>query len=249
MSDPTEPNPVAHLVVSPAPTPLAIYQQALEKGISVEQLGKLLDLHERHEKNEAAKIFATAVSGFQAECPMVFKGRTVKTRVGGDMYKFASYDDIKRVTRTLEAKYGISTSFDIKEEAAQQSAKLVGTCRVRVGNYYEDHTFTMPIPKGLNTNAAQDYGMALSYLKRYLYCAALDIVVTDEDDDGQSCVEFVTPDEIAVLNDLFQATDTNLAKFLDWASEASGLKCETLDKVPQRLFVVALTMLRKKEKK
>jgi hypothetical protein len=57
------------------PNPLAMIAAAVERGMSPDQLGKMFDLAERHEKAEAARTFAAALSAFQAECPVIGKGR------------------------------------------------------------------------------------------------------------------------------------------------------------------------------
>lgn len=80
------------LAVRPA-DPMAIIQAALERGVDHDQLGKLLDLQERHERHRAAETFGDAVADFQRRCPPVHKGR----KVASMGYVFASYDDVMAV--------------------------------------------------------------------------------------------------------------------------------------------------------
>lgn len=224
------------------PHPLAIYQQAVANGATAETLREIFELTKDYEKHEAAKKYAEAIAAFQLECPMVFKGREVHGSKGL-MYSFASYEDIRRVTRPLERKYGITTGFDIKEEGG----KLIGTIRIRVGNYFEDKSFVVPVPKGTITNAAQDYGQGLSYLKRYLYCAALDIVITGEDNDGAGLYQKISREQADKINELISrcadsGNHVNMPKFLDW------LQIEFLDQMPADKYDAVVADLQRKMK-
>jgi hypothetical protein len=120
----------------------------------------------------------------------------------------------------------------------------MGTIRVRVGAHCEETSLPIQIPKGINTNSAQDMIAATTYLRRILFCMALDIQVTDDlDDDGASLDEFVTTEELAGLKELITKTGTDEARFLKW-----GL-CESLDKLPRSKFAAAVSMLGKKVNK
>jgi hypothetical protein len=231
-------------VVEREPSPLTLIQLAIQQKMDPGQLEKLIDLQERVQRNQAEQKFAEALAGFQQECPMVFKRRQVKNRDGTPRYVYASYDDIKSVTRPIESKWGISTSFDIK----QGDGALIGTCRVRVGTHYEDHSFVVEIPKaGQGMNEPQTYGNTMSYLKRYLYCASLDIVVTDEDNDATDLMDLVNEVEALELQELIQEKHVEFKRFMEWASKSIGKDIEKLDQMPKGFFAKAKDMLRRKQ--
>lgn len=222
-------------------TPLELIELALERGLDP---GKLMDLAERWQANRAAEEFAKAIAGFQAECPQILKERVVNRKDGGRMYLFASYDDIKKRTQPLQTKWKIATTFTAPKV---ENNVMTGTCRVRVGSHFEDTTLSLPVPKGLNTNSAQDFGQAVSYLKRYLYCMALDIVVTDEDDDAQALGDCITAKQIEEVNRAIADCEAagkpiNFQKFLAWLGVSS------LDQLPQRDVDKAVAELRRKAK-
>lgn len=164
-----------------AMSPLTLLHTALEKGVDPDRLGKLMDLAERWEENRASKAFADAITKFQKLCPPIHKSQMAGKSDGRMQYKFASYDDVMYVAGPILADCGIAISFttDPSEHG------LKATCRVRVGTHYEDHTLTVPIPD-MRVNGTQQFGAALTYAKRYVLCAALNIVVTNEDDDASS---------------------------------------------------------------
>jgi hypothetical protein len=114
-------------------------------------------------------------------------------------------------------------------------------CCIRVGAHYQDHHFTTPVPADLKVNDTQKMGAALSYAKRYVLCAALNIVVTDEDNDAASLMDLIGDPEIEQLNTLIYEKNVDLRRFLDWAG------VESLDKMPRAKFDKALDMLKRKK--
>ena len=178
--------------------PLALVQQAMDKGIAPEQLGKLLDLQERWERNEAAKDYAEAITQFQAECPRIYKHRQASFD-GKPVYKFASFDDIDAQVRPLLTKYGIVVTFSTSETTAQG---ITVTVRIRVGTHVEESNLRVPVPSQMKVNDTQRFGAALAYAKRYALCDALNIVVTDEDDDAANLAARVGVRELEIVKTL-----------------------------------------------
>lgn len=233
-----------------ATNPVSLMAIALEKKADPETISKLMDLQERYERNEAAKKYADAISGFQSECPMVFKSREVANNQGKVMYRFANYEDIVHTIRDLLRKWNIVVTFTID----QTETLMKGTVRIRVGTHFEDSTLSVPVPKGMNTNATQDFGMAVSYLKRYLLCAALNIVVTGEDNDARSLLHKITPEQIEQINLAFERCEkkgvkVDMKKFLDWNSAIAKIPIEDLSDIPSAQFDRLMTFLDDKEKK
>jgi len=234
--------------------PMTMLARMIEQGVNPDALSKMMDLADRWQAAEAKKLHTAAVLAFKQECPTIIKRNPVRGKdkldangakipKSGDIhYHFASYDDIKEVTVPLEKKHGITTSFDFEVTAA---GNLVGKLLITVGSHTETRTFGVPVPKGLNTNSAQDFGGAMTYLRRYLYCAAFDLVISGEDKDGAGLSEKVTPDQIGELNDLMTACEKagkaiNFEKFKAW------LEVENLDELTPAGFEKAMIELKRK---
>jgi len=216
--------------------PMTLLAAAIERNIDPDQLGKLLSLEERWNKNRAAEAFAVAITGFQGECPQVFKSRET---TGGNMrYSFASFDDVMRVAGPLLAKHGIVVTFST--EPAERGMKI--SCRVRVGTHSEESTLTMPIPE-MKVNDTQRFGAAVSYLKRYALCAALNIVVTSEDNDAAQQFEYITEAQAAELLALIDEKGADMKRFLAWC------QLERLAYMPQAFFGKAIATLKQKKAK
>jgi hypothetical protein len=194
----------------PATNPMALIQAAIERGIDPDQLGKLMDLQERHERNRAAETFGTAIAEFQRRCPRVHKGR--KVDAGPLRYQYASFDDVMYQAGPHLSACGIALSFST--EANDKGIRV--TVKVRVGIHAEESTLDVPVPD-MKVNGTQRYGAALSYAKRYALCAALNIVVTDDvDDDANSCFDPITDEQEIEIAELIEAKGADKAKFLAW---------------------------------
>ena len=86
------------------------------------------------------------------------------------------------------------------------------------------------------TNKAQALGSTNSYAKRYCLCNALNIVVTDEDLDGQiPGHDIVSEEEADRLRELAdQVSKEDRERLLAWAG------VETWDEFPSRIYKQAL---------
>lgn len=176
--------------------PYTLLAAALDKGVGPDVLEKFMDLQERHERNQASAAYAAAITKFQSIVHSVFKRRTAD--VGGKYsYKFASFDDIMLQIGPALAECELAVTFNTTCPK-DQIGFLEVLCSIRHGIHVETSSYTLPIP-AMTVNDTQRFGAAVSYGKRYAIIAALNLVVTDQDDDGagladvisESCVEEV----------------------------------------------------------
>ncbi len=235
---------MSDMVPIPPTNPLLLLQTAMDKGFEPEKMGKLMDLAERWEANQAASNFGRAIADFQARCPLIFKGRAA------DRYAFASYDDIWKVAGPIAADLGISVSFSFPKTDSGQSLTIV---HLRVGSHAEERPFSIPIADmqevlkqiaaQTKITLAQAYGFWLSYQKRYSLCAALNIVVTNEDNDSAGDGAVISDEDVAMLTDLIKTKGANYQRFLKWASEAAKKEVADLHQVPVGILAKAIDML------
>ncbi len=200
----------------------------------------MLDLHERWMQARAAEKFGAALAAFQAECPQIHKSRTTK---GGKWnFTYASLDDVMRVATPIMARHGISTAFDSEHVAQDKGPAVINvTVRVRVGSYSEDRKFGCPVPTDLNASQPQQWGAALSYAKRYALCAAMNIVVTDEDQDAANVMDYITMDQASQIERLLKESGANRQRFFEWA------QIEGLEDMQKADFAKAVDMLQRKK--
>lgn len=222
-------------------SPMDLLDAAISKGIDPAQLGKLIDLQERWDKARAAEKFAEAITGFQRECPVVLKQRTAKItgRGGGNYsYNFADYSDVMAAAGPAMSRNGIVVTYT----TALRDSLLGVTCRVRVGTHVEETHLDLPIPQ-MSVNDAQKFGAAVSYGKRYVLCAALNIVVSDGLDDDAHALDRITREQADEIRRLLVETKADEAAFLDWAD--GGI--QKIEDMTKQFYPKCIDMFRQKK--
>lgn len=229
MNDPSLPVPVE-------PTPLVLIQQALEAKYNPADLKDLFELQRMHAADLAERAYADAITGFQSECPPIRKN-AANSHSGK---RYADYEGIMRAITPLLRKYRIVVTFD----TADDGARMMTTCRVRVGTVEKLTTITLPLDAASKMmNATQAGGAAMSYGRRYALTAALNIVVTDEDTDAQpEPAGNVTPQQQADITAKLEeltglGVSVSLSKFCTWAG---GPGCDSLTLIPAARFPVVM---------
>jgi hypothetical protein len=225
------------------PHPLTLLEKALDRGVTAEQLGQFMDLADRHKKNEAAEQFANAITKFQSICHTILKRRTAAV-AGKFSYQFATFDDIMAEVGPALAECGLAVTFQTSQNEKTPQFLNV-TCLVRCGIHVESTNCMLPIP-AMTVNDTQRFGAAVSYGKRYALCAALNIVVTDQDNDAAGLIANMTEVHQADLQVLIDEKNVNLKLFLDYASEASKYPCASLATIPDQMYPKLMDMLRRK---
>jgi hypothetical protein len=160
--------------------PSDLLSQAIDKGMSVEGLEKLMDLQERWEANKARKLFFEAFTNFQAECPDLRK--TKEVAFNQTKYNYAPLADITRqIGKVLKANE-LSYRWEIQDNMNE----IKVTCLV---SHIDGHTERTTMQANPDTsgakNAIQARGSAIEYLKRYTLIGALGLSTADSDIDGR----------------------------------------------------------------
>jgi hypothetical protein len=106
-----------------------------------------------------------------------------------------------------------------------------------------NRSVTVPVDSAMRANDTQKMGSAISYAKRYALTAALNLIVSDHDDNGGSAgTPNITAAQIAEIEGLLAqipATDTK-DKMLQW------LQVETLADIPADAFRKVIKTLKDK---
>lgn len=155
--------------------------QAIEKGLPVETMEKLLAMQERWEAAQAKKEFVSALAQFQSDCPVVGKTKKVLNKDGTVRYQYAPLDSIvEKIKKPLKSA-GLSYTWDVKNE--QGFITAVATITHERG-YSQTSEFKIPIDTEGYMTAPQKYASALTFAKRYSLCNALGISTGEEDTDA-----------------------------------------------------------------
>jgi hypothetical protein len=172
------------LIVQEQPTPAHLMQIAIEKGVDIQQLEKLMDLQDRWEKKEARKAFLDALSRFQTIVPQLRKGKTAKiqSQKGFFSYKYADLGSITSSIKNALNECGLSYRWEFNETGE----KMKVTCLI---SHRDGHSETTSMEAGRDSSGAkndiQQKGSTHTYLQRYTLIGALGLSTADEDNDAK----------------------------------------------------------------
>lgn len=164
-----------------ANNPLALIQQAVDKGASIEVLERMFTLQERWEKNQAKKAYDLAISQAQAEFPEIKKTKSVPTRSGQIAYRYAPIEQVVKQVKGVLAKYNLS--YSIKTEVGEGKVKSI--CFIRHIDGHSEQS-EMEVPLGNKTDVmsnSQVVAAASTFSKRYAFMNALGIMTGDDDNE------------------------------------------------------------------
>lgn len=166
-------------------TPENMLMTALQQGMSIDIIEKLIGLKERLEKSEAEKAFREAMSKFQAECPVIKKKKKVLNKDGtSTRYKYAPTDDIVKIVSPIMAKHNLSFTAKTRLETRDEIPGMVAIARIsHILGYTEETEFWAPIDDNQYMTKQQRYGSTRTFTIRYALSDGLGIITGDEDND------------------------------------------------------------------
>ncbi|HER19436.1 MAG TPA: ERF family protein [Chromatiales bacterium] len=145
--------------------------------IDVDKIERLLEMQERVMDRAAREAFSRDLADMQEAIPSVGKrGRT-------DKAAYAKFEDIMEVVRPVLHRYGFAVSFKINTSEGMMA--VTGTL-VHKSGHREETTMTLPFDTSGSKNQVQAVGSSVSYGKRYVLTAMLNIATHNEDDDGRA---------------------------------------------------------------
>jgi hypothetical protein len=206
-----------------------------DPNINVEKLEVLLRMQREIIIDEARLQFNEAMSAAQSE--MVAVTRNAQNSQTSSRY--ATLEKIDAAIRPIYTRHGFALEFN-SEPIEGSDIRIV--CEVVRGRFSKFYRLDAPLdvvgPQGkLNKTPLHGLGSTVSYLRRYLKCMIFDVVLTNEDNDGNRQVIVtdgrMTIAQLAELNDMLIRTNTEEAKFLTHHK----LECQTIQQVPAAEFV------------
>lgn len=150
-------------------------------------IDKLMDMHERWEKNQARKAFDAAMAAAKAEIPVIFKNKVVDftSQRGRTHYRHEDMAEIARTVDPILARHGLSYRY--RTETTQAHVKVTCVLSHRDGHSEETDLIAGHDNSG-NKNSIQAIGSTITFLQRYTLKAALGLAAS-ADDDGKAAAE------------------------------------------------------------
>lgn len=153
-----------------------IQRAAADPQCDIEKMERLMAMHERMQAKNAQTEFNAAMASMQCEIPSI-----AERGEGHNRKTYATLEDINDVMKPIMQRYGFAISF--KVEHSQAGVSVTGVLMHRAG-HREETTMLLPTDTSGGKNAVQAVASSVSYGKRYVMCAMLNISTRGEDDDG-----------------------------------------------------------------
>lgn len=209
-------------VPAQAMTPMDMLATAIERGMDIGILDKLMGLQERHEANLGRKAFDAAIAAAKAEIPVIIKDRKVgfdskKPGASSTHYKHESLGEIARTIDPILAKHGLSYRW----RSAQGEGGVTVTCVLsHKDGHSEETTLKASADNSGNKNSIQAIASTTTYLSRYTLKMALGLATAEADDDGkasESAEETISAEQVAELEKLAEEVGANKQAFFNYA--------------------------------
>ena len=216
-------------------SPATMMETLTNKGASLEQIEKFMELQERHEANEAKKAYNADMVLVQQEMPAVEK--SLKNKQTNSMY--ADLSHIIQKTKPIYTKHGFSVTFYEGETNKPEHIRIYADVVHKLG-HKESPYYDVPLDgKGLKGNANMTpihaKASSVAYGKRYLMCMVWNIA-TGDDNDAQE-VEIISNKELSIIRDRLAELEYGEDKLQKY------LGVEDIEKLPKTMYQKAITAL------
>lgn len=169
----------------PAPTFMdVIAAAARDPQVDMVKMQQLLEMKERIDRQAAETEYNAAMMRAQSEIPAIFRD----SENGHTKTRFATLETINEHIRPIYTKHGFSLSFDAPPSAIPGEVTVACTTFHSAG-HSKQYSLSGSLDgigsqgKSNKTNI-QALGSTVTYLRRYLTCMIFNVVLTNEDRDG-----------------------------------------------------------------
>jgi len=165
-----------------ATTPMELLSMVTQRGASIEEISKFMDLMERQQANEARQAYVRAMAEFKKNAPSIYKDKNVS--FSGTNYNHATLGAICEAVIGLLAENGISHDWDTEQP---DSGMIKVTCTLTHNMGYSKSTsMESPPDNSGKKNAIQQIASTITYLQRYTLLGSCGLAAKEADDDGRS---------------------------------------------------------------
>lgn len=159
-----------------------IERLATDPNVDVERVERMYAMYEKAAARNAKAAYLEALSELQPKLPVIGRSKAIKIK-DEIRSKYAPWEAIvDQIKPHLDAN-GFSLSFRVSQGDGRIT--ITGILGHR-GGHSEETSMSLPIDDSGAKNNVQGWGSSLSYGKRYVGSALLNLVTRDEDDDGSA---------------------------------------------------------------
>ena len=159
-----------------------IERAAMNPDVDIDKMERLLQMQERVMERQAGMDFNSAMAAMQTEMPSITERGKIEVK-GVVRSHYATLEDIVDTVRPVMQKHGFAISFRVR--TGENAIEVTGVLMHKSG-HREETSMRLPFDQSGSKNNVQSYGSSVSYGKRYVMSALLNITTRGEDDDGNS---------------------------------------------------------------
>lgn len=212
--------PVARVEQDQSATLLSVIERAAANpDVDLDKMERLLEMHDRIRLQNAEMQFNAGMSQMQTELPEVAERGAIKH---GEkvISRYALWEDINAAIKPVMQRHGFALSFRVNTD---ERVKVEGVLS-HAGGHSERTSITLPVDAGGAKNAVQAVASSVSYGKRYVAGALLNLTSSEQDDDGQSAANpTITQEQQDDLQALIDDVGADKGKFLAYMGASGGL--------------------------
>lgn len=190
---------------------------ARDPHVDIAKMESLLRMQENIAAKQAEMAFNQAMNRLQPKLPRIVKRGKIEFGSGDKKQStpFARYEDIDREIRPLLFQEGFSFIFGT---IPTEKGIIITATLAHSRGHSRTESMPLPLDTSGSKNAIQAVGSTMSYGKRYLVTAMLNIITEGEDNDGNGIL-FIDDRQAGNITDLMAACEMNprvASKFLDF---------------------------------
>jgi len=222
-----------------------IERAARDESVDVEKMRALLEMHEHVLERNAEAAFNAAFAEMQSTLPEIDERGQIKV-AGQVRSRYALFEDINKVAKPILKQYGFAVMFKTPE--TDKGVRVEGVLMHQAG-HRESTAITLEADTSGSKNSVQSIGSSVSYAKRYILCALLNITTRGEDDDGfKAATQVIDEKQLADLKALADEAKKDGESAADvLAGLCKYYKIDKAENLPASLFKGAVTALQKRK--
>ncbi len=185
-----------------------IERAAMNPSVDIDKMERLLQMQERILDRESKSAFTADFATMQNELPSI-----AERGKGHGTITYALWEHINDAIKPVLAKHGFALSFKVDDH--DKGIEVTAILSHRSG-HSESTKKVFPADTSGSKNAIQSHGSSISYGKRYLASALLNLTSHADDDDGAAANrgETITEEQVLQIRDLLAAHDKDEKRFL-----------------------------------
>lgn len=160
---------------------------AKDPTIDADKMKTLAELVNSQQDREREIEFNRDLNAAMMEMPIISKAGRIEIKKENRLIQstpFAKFEDIDRVCRPILQRHNLAVRFEVGESNNTVTVRPI--ISHANGHTERGEAMKLPLDTSGSKNNTQGAGSAVTYGKRYTYCALLNIITEGEDDDGNA---------------------------------------------------------------